>query len=855
MLLALSAPVLTYAASILKVYYNASTGEISGVIYSDQENISLSLDSTDGSKIQVPESVIGEVYHSNSAHVYWAKVNGNIATGLIPGSATVESSDIRRFNASVTGDVYSFDNKVTTPYIEHYWYSFLNKTTMLAPYWLTEDRFGLAHYNIYDNNQLMASTKSYYREFYNLPYNSLHRFELTSVDLLGHESERYSYPMYAPSLVPEGKVLLSGKKRGAALMPNDEMLAFRPSAQHLDTDPGFSFQLTLPGAQAADFSHFPYLFDANEIAASDFELADDSGGIYQVDSFNFEDDTFHFGFAGQLNTDSMYTLRLSSTASGKEIHLPDINSRYGWLYFYLNSSKDGAQYTFDYFPENISLGLFPDKPTGFAATPGNGTLNLTWNSNTEADLDGYLVWLDGQLLTKSPIHQTNYLIQGLQNGKNYHVNIAAVNKDGDRSYQAYLFPAPQSTGSGTVGGGSNTGGGGGGGGGGIASPVTNGAASTPAAPVITVVDKAGVAKPLSTVLNSENGKTTVSVASDIKQMLLPAGSVPIDTNNTLAVAKDDLSIQIPGGVLDQLKALVPADAWKDAKVSVEFSPLTSEEIATKTGAITGKSANTIITSAGAAFEIRLSLITADGKVTGLSKLDLPVTLKLKVNAGVDGNLTGIYYLGDPGDLQYMPGHLDNGFWIAETSHFSQYAVLQYSKTFRDISASHWAAAAIQSMVAKQVVTGTSDLDFSPNQNVTRAEFAAFIARSLGLKSGSAGSFTDVTSTKWYAGEIAAAAEAGIVTGTSGSSFAPDQPITRQEMVAMLMKAYVYKNKTPLNAGEPEIKFTDYSSIAAWARPYASAAQKLGLILGQGGNKFNPLQKATRAEAVQLISKL
>ncbi|WP_171717492.1 S-layer homology domain-containing protein [Paenibacillus phytohabitans] len=828
------------------------------MIYSDQSDISLSLDNTDGSKVQVPGSVIGEVYHSNSAHVYWAKVNGNIATGLIPGSAIVESGDTRQFNASVSGVVYSFDNKVTTPKIENHFYRFENGATTVAPFWDMESEFGVSYYNIYNNNQLIAPVwNSNYYEFYNLPYSSFQKFELSAVDLLGHESERYRYEdMYAPALLEEAEVLFSGKKKGSALMPKDGLFAFKASAQHLENDPGFEFHIFFPGAMSADYTNVPYLFDESEMDASDFELVDEIGRSYPIDHYYYYSASFGFGFNGTLNTDSKYILRLSSTASGKEIHLPDTNSRYAKLYFYLDSYYNVTPYKFSYSPHEIPIGTFPDKPTGFAATPGNGTLNLTWNSNTEADLDGYLVWLDGQLLTNSPIHQTNYLIQGLQNGKNYHVNVAAVNKDGGRSYQAYLFPAPQSVGSGTVGGGSNTGGGGsGGGGGGIASPATTGAASTPAAPVITVVDTAGVAKPLGTVLNSENGKTTVSVASDIKQLLLPAGLVPIDKNNALAVVKDDLSIQIPGGVLDQLKGLVPAEAWKDAKVSVEFSPLTSEEIAKKTDAITAKSANTIITSAGAAFEIRLSLITADGKVTGLSKLDLPVTLKLKVNAGLDGNLTGIYYLGDPGDLQYMPGHLDNGFWIAETSHFSQYAVLQYSKMFRDISASHWAAAAIQSMVAKQVVTGTSDLDFSPNQNVTRAEFAAFIARSLGLKSGSAGSFTDVTSTKWYAGEIAAAAEAGIVTGTSGSSFAPDQPITRQEMVAMLMKAYVYKNKTPLNAGEPEIKFTDYSSIAAWARPYASAAQKLGLILGQGGNKFNPLQKATRAEAVQLISKL
>lgn len=88
MLLTLTAPVLTYAASMLKVYYNATTGEISGVIYSDQKDIDLVLDQG-GEKYQVPSSVLGEVYHSASNNLYWADVKGTIAPGLQPGNAIV----------------------------------------------------------------------------------------------------------------------------------------------------------------------------------------------------------------------------------------------------------------------------------------------------------------------------------------------------------------------------------------------------------------------------------------------------------------------------------------------------------------------------------------------------------------------------------------------------------------------------------------------------------------------------------------------------------------------------------------------------------------------------------------------
>lgn len=842
MLLALSAPVLTYAASILKVYYNATTGDISGVIYSDNKDISLSMDQ-DGVNHQVPSMLLGEVYHSNSANVYWAKVNGKIDAGLKPDNATVTAGDARSFAASVSDDVYLFENTVSTPIITNHWYGFYNNLTSLGLFWKPSSEFGISYYNVFDNNQFIKSAYGNATQVVKAPYHSLHNLEVSAVDWLGHESVRKAYdPLLAPGLFADFDVLFSGKNSAAALQPNDGLIAFRPNIGPLGNGLGFDIQLSLPGAQTYDYKTVPYIIDESQLSASDFELIDDSGRNIPIDSFNYWDGTFKFGFDSHLNAESKYILKLSSTASGKEIRVPDTSTRQAQVYFELQSTGDTANYIFDnnFLIQNIVFGTFPDKPTGLTVTAGDGTFNLNWMGNKEADLAGYLVWLDGKLLTESPIQKTTFFIDGLINEKTYHVNVAAVNKSGGRSYQAYLFPTPQAL----------TQNGGGGGGNGLGT--TNTVATTP---TVTIVDQTGTEKTLDIVLKSDNGKVAVSIGSDIKQLLLPAMSDVINKDNTLVVTKDNFSLQIPGQVLEQLKASVQADQLKNTRISIAFNPLTSADIAKEMDKTAGKSANTAIASAGAAFDITLSLLAVDGKETKLTHFNLPVTLKLKVNADSKPNLTGIYYLNDQGELRYIGGKLDNGYLTTEISHFSKYAVLQYSKTFSDVPATHWAIGAIQSLVAQQVVTGTSDLTFSPDKNVTRAEFAAFIARKLNLEASSNSRFSDVVATKWYADEVAAVAEAGIVTGTSESIFAPELIISRQEMVVMLMKAYNYKNNQPLSVLEEDHPFADSTSISEWAKSYASSAHQLGWIQGRSGNKFEPLQSATRAEAVQLISKL
>ncbi|MNI86265.1 Endoglucanase precursor [compost metagenome] len=110
------------------------------------------------------------------------------------------------------------------------------------------------------------------------------------------------------------------------------------------------------------------------------------------------------------------------------------------------------------------------------------------------------------------------------------------------------------------------------------------------------------------------------------------------------------------------------------------------------------------------------------------------------------------------------------------------------------------------------------------------------------------------STKWYAASIAAAYEAGIVTGRSADTFAPEDTISREEMASMIYKAYLLH--TGQNAAADRLSnFKDAGTISGWAADAVAAVQELGFISGRGNQLFMPHEHVNRAESAQVISLL
>ena len=160
---------------------------------------------------------------------------------------------------------------------------------------------------------------------------------------------------------------------------------------------------------------------------------------------------------------------------------------------------------------------------------------------------------------------------------------------------------------------------------------------------------------------------------------------------------------------------------------------------------------------------------------------------------------------------------------------------------------------INKLAAKGIIQGKTETLFAPNAEITRAEFAVLLARSLELPlKDYEGTFSDVNeSKKWAFAAVEAAARAGIVNGTADGKFNPDAPIKREEIAAMVIRAIEYKDKEKLADLDTPENFKDHGSIGAFAIDSVYKAAALGVILGNDG-QFKPKNNATRAEAAVML---
>lgn len=175
-------------------------------------------------------------------------------------------------------------------------------------------------------------------------------------------------------------------------------------------------------------------------------------------------------------------------------------------------------------------------------------------------------------------------------------------------------------------------------------------------------------------------------------------------------------------------------------------------------------------------------------------------------------------------------------------------------TFSDIK-NHANKAAIEELASRGIINGMSKDTFAPNKTMIRAEFAAIVTRALGLAAKDTKAFTDVPSSKWYAGYIGAANSSGIVNGVGGGKFNPDGTITRQEAAAMVARAAKLCGlDTTMDAVATRnmlAQFGDYRSAASWATESLAFCYSAG-ILDQSDLNIQPTKAILRCEIAQML---
>lgn len=428
----------------------------------------------------------------------------------------------------------------------------------------------------------------------------------------------------------------------------------------------------------------------------------------------------------------------------------------------------------------------------------------------------------------------------------------------------------------------DTSGGGGSGGGGSSSGGNGGSSYTP--PVITE-------KPADQPNAPANAETTVETkvdATDKAAVNVPekavtdavktaqdaakkAGTEKNGISITVNLQTDKAASSITAGLSKaSVDALIAACVTEvkiqssTVSVTLDLATLKAAQVAAG-GAITVSAAKQDVSKLSAAAQAAIGnrpafsfTLTSGGKpVTTFGGGTVNLAIPYTPQKGEDTGKLGIVYVDDNGGVTYLTDSSYNPntkTMITRTGHFSVFGVGYKTDTpqFTD-TATHWAKNDIDFVAARGLLSGTGNNQFSPNTSMTRGMFVTALGRLAGMNPDSykTGKFTDVKEDAYYAPYVNWAADKGIVNGTSDTTFAPDQAVTRQEM-AVIMANYAKAMGYTVPKTRAAATFTDNGSIASWAAEAVKSMQMAGVINGKDAGRFDPTGTAARAEVAATL---
>ena len=170
--------------------------------------------------------------------------------------------------------------------------------------------------------------------------------------------------------------------------------------------------------------------------------------------------------------------------------------------------------------------------------------------------------------------------------------------------------------------------------------------------------------------------------------------------------------------------------------------------------------------------------------------------------------------------------------------------------FKDVASTDWFAGSVKYVYENKLMLGVSGTEFAPKETMTRAMFATVLYRMAGSPSvdGLSVSFKDVKESSWAYNAIVWAYSEGVTKGVGSDMFAPEQSITREELVTMLHR---YAD-TPEISGE--LSFTDSASVSDWAQAAVLWASQSKIVNGYETGAFGPSDTASRAEMAAVIQR-
>ena len=380
-------------------------------------------------------------------------------------------------------------------------------------------------------------------------------------------------------------------------------------------------------------------------------------------------------------------------------------------------------------------------------------------------------------------------------------------------------------------------------------------------------------KALEKVINSIKDINSKEIETLIKE------NIAITINIENIDKKDTIEVMIPADIMAELKEkaialqiktpsgdiVLPAGAISSNILINAKDILINREPTKDIDILKQKlaSKNKGLISYGIPFDFEALAIDTNGNKTKIKQFNYKVKVRIPMDKKdldsiKDKRKAGVYYIGDNANVEFKGGKFEENAIIFETDHFSTYMVMEYNKTFTDIQ-NHWAKEVIEVLAARHITGGITENLFAPDQLVTRGQMVTFIGRALGINPNKEyqNPFSDLKEDAYYYGYALALRDAEIVGGYSDGTFRPDEAINREQMFTMIMAAYKYLTQINLNdiSGYEEADFADMDKVSSWARESIKAGRALDIVGGVGDNKVDPKGKATRAAVAKMIVKL
>lgn len=172
--------------------------------------------------------------------------------------------------------------------------------------------------------------------------------------------------------------------------------------------------------------------------------------------------------------------------------------------------------------------------------------------------------------------------------------------------------------------------------------------------------------------------------------------------------------------------------------------------------------------------------------------------------------------------------------------------------FADVAADAWYADAVQYVYENGMMSGTSETTFSPDLTTTRSMIVTILYR-LENEPAVTGTtaFTDVAANQYYANAVAWAAQNGIVSGTTATTFAPNNAITREQMAAILYRYAQFKGYDVSVKADLSV-YTDAAQVSTYATDAMAWANGAQLITGTNQATLTPAGNATRAQVATIL---